>query len=542
MPHDSIPNDAAVYVRVSTTGQEAGTSLETQEEACRRFGAELGLDVRHVLHETYTGVEYFDRPAMSELRAMMRERRVAHVIFYVVDRVSRGGIYAALLHREARDLGILLYAAHDRWIAPMDDAGELMMYLHGWQAGGEWRQIQERATRTRRARPTYGALPTGQCPRYGFQWRDIERDGKVHRAGGYSEDERTSPAVRQIYEWYAGGVSTYQIEERLYARGIASPGGKPRWSRRAITRLIADPIYKGEAQALKTRLERLPGGRKRQIPIDGTPVPDAAPALVDSATWSAANARLRTNKSEAARNQPDPEQYLLRAGFIRCGECGSPMQAQTHPKRPHHRYRCPQWDLAIGSEALDQAVWDQVIARLAQPERVRAQLEAELARDPYLGDLARLDTQRGEARAAVENLTAAIAGATSSEAISALVARLEIQAERARELDEEYTALSRRRADLGAMRASLDQLERWCHTVTANAAALPYDEKRELLRMLGIWVEVFPAYGDEARTDKRWKLHANVDLGRWDAESCGTHCSQYVSQYRIPLRFDHPAA
>ena len=38
---------AAVYVRVSTPGQEAdGTSLETQEAACRQYAAEHGYTCR----------------------------------------------------------------------------------------------------------------------------------------------------------------------------------------------------------------------------------------------------------------------------------------------------------------------------------------------------------------------------------------------------------------------------------------------------------------------------------------------------------------
>ena len=41
-----IPNVAAIYVRVFTTAQsEEGTSLDTQETACRAHAAQLGYAI-----------------------------------------------------------------------------------------------------------------------------------------------------------------------------------------------------------------------------------------------------------------------------------------------------------------------------------------------------------------------------------------------------------------------------------------------------------------------------------------------------------------
>ena len=55
---------AAIYVRVSTTIQEdQGTSLETQEERCRRYVTEHGytLDEGQLYREVHTGSEIWER-------------------------------------------------------------------------------------------------------------------------------------------------------------------------------------------------------------------------------------------------------------------------------------------------------------------------------------------------------------------------------------------------------------------------------------------------------------------------------------------------
>ena len=62
---------AAIYVRVSSSAQEQdGSSLETQEAACRRYAAERGyvVDETDVYREVHTGTELWERPALQRLR------------------------------------------------------------------------------------------------------------------------------------------------------------------------------------------------------------------------------------------------------------------------------------------------------------------------------------------------------------------------------------------------------------------------------------------------------------------------------------------
>jgi DNA invertase Pin-like site-specific DNA recombinase len=95
---------AAIYVRVSTAGQqEDGTSPETQEAECRAYAARHGLVVSepHVYREVHTGAELWQRPLLTRLRAAMRWREVDAVVVHAIDRLSRDPVHLGVVLSEA---------------------------------------------------------------------------------------------------------------------------------------------------------------------------------------------------------------------------------------------------------------------------------------------------------------------------------------------------------------------------------------------------------------------------------------------------------
>src|SRR5437762_1050763 len=95
---------AALYCRVSTTAQdEEGSSLQTQEAACRKYAAERGyvVDDRHVYREVYSGVELWDRPQLTDVRTAARRGEVDIIIAYAIDRLSRDPVHLGVIISEA---------------------------------------------------------------------------------------------------------------------------------------------------------------------------------------------------------------------------------------------------------------------------------------------------------------------------------------------------------------------------------------------------------------------------------------------------------
>src|SRR5256714_14188871 len=102
------PLRAAIYVRVSTQGQEEdGTSLDTQLERCRAHCAERGYTVaeEHVYREVHTGTELWERKKLSQLRDAARRREVGVVVAFAIDRLSRDPVHLGVLISEADHAG-----------------------------------------------------------------------------------------------------------------------------------------------------------------------------------------------------------------------------------------------------------------------------------------------------------------------------------------------------------------------------------------------------------------------------------------------------
>src|SRR5215207_8207619 len=83
------PKRVAIYCRVSSAGQEDNSSLATQEACCRSYAAERNWEVVVVYRDVFTGAAVFERPGLTELRAMMREAGFDVLLVHALDRLSR---------------------------------------------------------------------------------------------------------------------------------------------------------------------------------------------------------------------------------------------------------------------------------------------------------------------------------------------------------------------------------------------------------------------------------------------------------------------
>src|SRR5436190_15226293 len=128
---------AAIYVRVSTASQEEGTSLESQEAACRAYAAEHGYDIdeARVYVEVHTGAELWERPRLTRLREAVREGVVDVVVAYALDRLSRDQRHVTLILAEAENAGVSIEFVTER----LEDTaeGRLLLSIKGYLAEAE---------------------------------------------------------------------------------------------------------------------------------------------------------------------------------------------------------------------------------------------------------------------------------------------------------------------------------------------------------------------------------------------------------------------
>jgi DNA invertase Pin-like site-specific DNA recombinase len=146
----------ATYVRVSTTGQEDGSSLATQEAACCAYAAEHGYDVTQVFREVYSGAELWDRPQLSALREAIRRHEVDVVVAYAIDRLARDPVHLGVILSEAQHADVRVAFVSE----PLDDSpeGQLIRFVRGYAAKIEHEKIRERSLRGKRARVLAGQV------------------------------------------------------------------------------------------------------------------------------------------------------------------------------------------------------------------------------------------------------------------------------------------------------------------------------------------------------------------------------------------------
>ena len=55
--------------------------------------------------------------------------------------------------------------------------------------------------------------------------------------------EERADVVRSIFGYYLAGASLGKIVDMLYAKGIPSPSGNPKWGRAAVDKLLSNAKY-----------------------------------------------------------------------------------------------------------------------------------------------------------------------------------------------------------------------------------------------------------------------------------------------------------
>jgi len=83
--------NVVIYCRVSSKEQVDGTSLESQEQACREYAARNRMNIMRVFTERGESAKFADRPRLLELIAYCRKRKnaVQQLLVWKVDRLAR---------------------------------------------------------------------------------------------------------------------------------------------------------------------------------------------------------------------------------------------------------------------------------------------------------------------------------------------------------------------------------------------------------------------------------------------------------------------
>jgi DNA invertase Pin-like site-specific DNA recombinase len=299
-----------VYIRVSRVGgREHLISPEEQEHRARTLARERGLRVGKILTDLDESGGKLDRPGLQEALRRVEGGESGGVIVAWLDRLSRDSEQALGLVRRISDAGGVIYApdAPSDWTTPEGGLQAGIVFTFATYVRMRARAGFERA----KERAIANGIPVHSRPAVGYRARQDRR---------LEPDPDVAPVIREVFERRARGEGPAALGAFLTERGITTSQGSRMWSKEAIYGLLRNRVYLGE----------LSYGLDRRFVN-----PDAHEAIVDLATWQAAQ---HPNGRRLAPARSEGSEFLL-TGIARCSGCGYSLQA-TKTSRGKRIYRC----------------------------------------------------------------------------------------------------------------------------------------------------------------------------------------------------------
>ena len=517
----SVPQGlrVAFYARVSSQQQADAQTIASQVEALK---ARIRNDGFHLeeelcfLDEGYSGSTLF-RPALERLRDQAAACSFDRLYVHSPDRLARAYAYQVLLVEELQRHGIeLIFLNRTIGQSPEDN---LLLQMQGMMAEYERAKIMERSRRGKRHAAQAGLMSVLSAAPYGYRYLGKYEGGGQAR---YDIDEAQAEVVRQIFTWV--GLERCSIGEvcrRLQQRGTPSPRGKTYWDRTTVWGMLKNPAYIGKAQFGKTRVgplrPRLRAQRGRSFqPRQACSTYDTAaeeriaiavPAIVDEVLFAAVAEQLAENRRRQ-RQQKRGANYLLQ-GLLVCSQCGyayygKPLSRSARKGRPrdYAYYRCVGTDAyrfggksvcrnkQCRTDQVDRAVWEDVCALLAEPERVRAEYERRLRsthkkKCPPAEQLAKMI---GKMRSGMTRLIDAYQeGHLEKADFEMRITRLK---DRLRKLESEAQTAGKAAWERANLQVMIEHVEMFAERVQAGLLDADWSTRREIMRALIKQVEV----------------------------------------------------
>lgn len=312
-----------IYVRVSTSMQVDGYSLEAQRERLLRFAEFQEMEVvREYCDAGKSGKNISGRPEFSQMLQDIAEDR-DRVDFILVFKLSRFGRNAADVLNSLQyiqDFGVNLICVEDG-IDSSKDSGKLTITVLSAVAEIERENILVQTMEGRRQKAREGKWNGGQAP-FGY-----ELDSKN---GTLTVNSKEAEIVKIIFSKFVNeGLGADSVCDYLNQHGYQKKKVKKNelnyFSRGLIMKILDNPVYIGKIAYGRTATEKVKGSRdqyKRVKTDDYMLIDGIHEAIVDQELWEAARIRRKETGVKWNKTHSLEHEHIL-SGILRCPVCGS---------------------------------------------------------------------------------------------------------------------------------------------------------------------------------------------------------------------------
>lgn len=251
-----------------------------------------------------------NRPEFQRLLADCRAGKIDMVIVKSVSRLARNTVTMLATVRELKGLGIDVLFEKEN-IHSMSGDGELMLSILASFAQEESLSVSENCKW--RIRKNFATGEGNSFDMYGYKIR----------GGVYEIVPEEADIVRQIYEWYLGGMGTGRIAIELNLNQIPPCRGTA-WNRTAIMSVLRNEKYTGNILLQKTfisdhltKAKRRNQGELPQYYVEGS-----HEAIIDKATFDRVQEELKRRADLYETGNSVVTEHNPLAKKITCGICG----------------------------------------------------------------------------------------------------------------------------------------------------------------------------------------------------------------------------
>ena len=499
-----MPKNAAIYARVSSQRQKEEDTIDSQVDALRQHAKQEGYSIPNqwvFLDEGVSG-KSLHRPALDELRDMLRTEPLEAVFIYAPDRLARSYPYQLILLEEFRKHGVRVCFLKG---APEGNTPEAVMFNHFQGIFAEYERglILDRSRRGRIHKAKQGDPAVLPSIAYGYRRVKNGRTTSVEVV-----DEHAS-VVKEVFRLYVyEKMPLMVIARELSEKGIKTPNGHSTWDMSTIRDFLKNTAYTGTAYFGKTeRCDGIPdrirhhgSGKYIQAKYARNKLPEErwipinVPAIVSENDFELAQEQIRKNKEHASRNTQKPS---LLQGLIICGECGCPFYKRFRKHKDSHKghYYCRSHvdkrlkkceNGLISQPELDSLVYNEVINLLQNPSLIQQELSRRAKEASNGEDIERQVILYKKELAKISEERDRLLDAYQSDVVD-----IKELKKRNQNLDERRNALEKEIKAIEAQKVSQENrddidvfFKRILDRMKVSANDLPLKEKQKLVRLL----------------------------------------------------------
>ena len=451
---------AVAYARYSSDNQRE-ESIDAQLRAINAFADRYNYQlVKTYCDEAISG-KTDDRAAFQRMMDAARSRQFDIVIVHEFSRFARNARDSRVFKTELRQCGVRVISV----LEPLDDSptGRFMEVVI---EGKDQMYSEHLAIETMKGlkENAYNCKFTGGRPPLGYDVVDLK----------YVINEREADLVRMIFSMYATGKSYGYILEQL--SGQRTKGGSL-FGKNSLNSILTNERYVG---TFTFNVRSYGAGKHRNPDSEIIRVDDGMPAIIASETWRLVQARLNSNKHNAAGRA---KHFYLLSGKLVCGSCGAPYVGITvrggRARQLYGYYECGKrcGNKRVNKAAIESEVLQTIYETFFQDVSAAADFLFE-QQTAIVGQESR--RRLVQVRSEIDNIVDAIAKGAFHER---LAARLSV-------LREEERTLQEVRHQIFSRAEILAQLERFGDIRTA-----PQDVQRRAVLALVDKVVVFDSGG-----------------------------------------------